>query len=588
MTMYLQSFQKKAKLEDVSELSEVDLNEPCSAYDRATRMGTTFFLTTMSRAGIKRRFITRYGSILKELYKNNKSSSCWFLNEIGTQDKRMVLHYVVGCPDREVRNIVGELISIALANIAPHETKSWELKEEVDLGDSKGDTEGDDQDAKQIPKEATAGGIAVRADKRGYCIGVLKIFFKYMNVIQRWWKYFIPFFQILADALNLGPEVLAYMNREELLPKLLDLYFWDLSPKDLRLVGNLQHRKTMCDDHNETPDMRGVLKAIHNLLSQTSFDKLPDNAKEFLRREIFYLTPYFQGRDTTDRKALVVEIYKLVALNDEMCFEAYAKAQRRLLGDVNHQQMRAVWRVLEAVISSKEGVFDQKQRIDKLLVPICDYCVSTSTQEQTKSRPFKMYDLCVEMLLRLAKKERLVFEWLHGHPEVTSWMQKFCLDPNKYINQFEREFAYKYSPYTKDAYYRTLDKSYKFLNSYAFTSSSLFAPHSTNGKVKAQQAKQIFEGDYDGLDRPVDGYDSDDEREFRTYKVNDEVDVMDNEGKWLAAYVTRILSKPGAQYQEIEVDYVNYHQGQWAEILFSRSAKIAPRGSLSKFERSKR
>eukprot|EP00808_Paulinella_micropora_P003067 g72370.t1 len=560
--------------DDVKSISEVDLNKPCCVYDAATRMGTKFFLATLSRAKAKKQFLSHFVGVLRQLYRNNLSSSCWLLNQIGTTEKRLVLTYLLRAPDQQVRSAFEEIFREALTSVAPHEKASWSLPLPEPPVKS---AEAEEGPVSRLEKQA---------DPRGYCIGALQQLCRFLSVAPNHWRHFNEFFVVLGHATRLGAEVVQYLHSQELLAKLMDIYLGEYSPFAEVLGVPLDRtgkRAPMSDPRtHQVPDMYNLWVIVLNLLQQTPFEQLSDMSKKFLRHEIFYLVTHFEARDNAERGKMTKEIYRLLCLNDEECLKKLCSQLPRLTTDLNYGQTRPLWRVLDALLGGSE-TGDQKARTALIMKSLYDGLMAQVTK-RTKMRgsaSFKMFDFCIEMTLRAAKKHPLVFQWLHSSPNVIDFMVSFCTSPGDMCQLAQHEVADRYMPYTVEPYYRVMLKENNFVKQYTFTTSSRHAPHHTTLNEKLKQLEVIRAGDYDALDRPVQGYDSDDERRDRTFKADDEIDVLDSDKHWLPAYVVRVVSPAATRPQQIEIDYKGFQQGQWAEIISSRSARIAKANTLS-------
>eukprot|EP00457_Paulinella_chromatophora_P000063 gb/GEZN01000063.1/.p1 GENE.gb/GEZN01000063.1/~~gb/GEZN01000063.1/.p1 ORF type:complete len:2729 (+),score=457.52 gb/GEZN01000063.1/:65-8188(+) len=568
------------KNDDVKSIDEVDLNKPCCVYDAVTRMATQFFLATLSRSKSKKQYLPSFLGTLRTLYQNNLSSSCWLLNQLGTTEKRLVLTYLLRAPEVQVRQAFEAIFKEALSTVAPHEKASWSLPL-PDPPEKKGEVDED------VPHSA----VEKKADSRGYCIGALRQLFRFLSVVPNHWRYFNEFFGVLGHATTLGPEVVPYLQAEELLAKLLDIYLGEYSP-DPHFLGipldRTGKRAPMIDPRtNHVPEMLNLWVIVLNLLQLTPFNELSDQAKKFLRHEIFYLITHFEARDNADRGKITKEIYMLLCLNDEECLTRLCAQLPRLTKDLNYQQMRPLWRVLDALLGAKQG--DQKARTVMIMSSMYEGLMMQVTKrpKMRGTASIKMFDFCIEMTLRAAKKHPLVFQWLadSNQANVMEFCLRFCASPAEMCLMTQHDVAPRFMPYTVEPSYRSMVKEYFFVKQYTFTTSSKHAPHGASFQEKIAQLNTIRAGNYDALERPMEGYDSDDERRKRVFKAGDEIDVLDSERHWLAAHVVRVITPPSQNMsQQIEIDYRGFRQKEWAEIMFSCSARIAPIGTLSSLE----
>jgi len=219
------------------------------------------------------------------------------------------------------------------------------------------------------------------------------------------------------------------------------------------------------------------------------------------------------------------------------------------IDEAGHDTVRPYFRVLMALVLLEDSIKDYR-------VHVCMSSLLVVMQEN--ARYWKVTMLCLEHLIRIAKRSKQVYTWLNANGDKLSWI----LD---YLEMYPRAPGYgqsqnieMYKPRQQNQY---LDRGYI-----------------PSEGLSARAKKQAFEAIKEG--KPLDqagATDSDIDLADRVFQVGQWVDCQDTVSKWLPARVV-----------EVDGDNVKVHYdgwpSKWDEWVERGSARLALWGTKQRDE----
>jgi len=204
-----------------------------------------------------------------------------------------------------------------------------------------------------------------------------------------------------------------------------------------------------------------------------------------------------------------------------------------------YDEVRPVFRVLAGLLTIQDSLW--KDRLDWML--------STWLAVMKQQDKFwKITDLCVEHLIRIAKKNNNVFQWLSAHPDrwvwLIDWITQFPNQPSQMDNNI--------------ALYKPNKHPQSWSRGYSLGLSS---------KKKRLALEAIREGKE--LDKG-DSSDSDEDLSERVFTVGQLIDCKDTANKWLLSKVVDM--KEG--YVFVHYESWSSKWDEWIETSDSRIAKL--------------
>jgi hypothetical protein len=205
--------------------------------------------------------------------------------------------------------------------------------------------------------------------------------------------------------------------------------------------------------------------------------------------------------------------------------------------------VRPLFRIFTGLLMIKDSI--KAERIDWSLSAL----LAVMKQQD---RYWKITDLCIEHLIRIAKKNQDVYTWLHAHPERWAWLIEW-------VNAFPQQ------PGHMDQNSIMLHKpgkgSHMNVWSRGYGGQSFTLP----GKRKKLTLELIR--DDKEIDK-ADASDSDEDLSERVFVLNQLVDCKDTASKWLISKVLEV--KEGSVY----IHYEGW-SNKWDEWIDSDSPRIA-------------
>jgi hypothetical protein len=225
--------------------------------------------------------------------------------------------------------------------------------------------------------------------------------------------------------------------------------------------------------------------------------------------------------------------------------------------DLARGYLRACWSLIQVHDSKVEG------RVNLVLAKLCSVIF--------RSRKYwRMVDFCIEHLLRMAKKSRLVCKWLLNRPVVIEQLMLWY-DANPDPPSANTTFA------------NESDEHLKLLKREAYTYSVAdTAVNASDAGMTVAEKKKLLTSIRDGVEMPPppkpDPMTVDDDRDTdlseRQFRVGDLCDFWCRGAKWFVARVVRV--PPSGK--RIEVGVVGYIE-RWNETVDVSDPRIRTLGS---------
>jgi len=265
--------------------------------------------------------------------------------------------------------------------------------------------------------------------------------------------------------------------------------------------------------------------------------------------------PSFLMEATTRKKVHVVPVVLNICTDSQSFSAGVLDLIRQGFKLHNHEQVRPYFRTLIAFLELDDSIRDW--RIEQTLTT---YLSIMKDHEFT----WKMFDMCLDHLIRFAKKVPLAYKWLNAHPEVLDWIANWlktnpkppALLPNvKTDMKLETERG---EP--QGLYHEKYD---------CYTQTSKYAPYGLLIQQKQVFIDIIKNGREGELDRKDTVYDSDELLEDRKFDKDEKIDALDTDINWLNAQILETHPSKG-----VWVKYEGWSD-KWNEWIPTWSPRIA-------------
>jgi len=207
-------------------------------------------------------------------------------------------------------------------------------------------------------------------------------------------------------------------------------------------------------------------------------------------------------------------------------------------------EVRPLFRTFTSLLNIKDSL--ARDRIEWSLSSL----LAVMRQQE---RFWKITDLCIEHLIRIAKKNADVYQWMHEHADRWGWLIEWLTAyPNPPTHMDTNIAMYKPG---KGGHHVSM----------MWSMNRGFGPQGLSGKKKKAVLELIRDGKE--IDKS-DASDSDEDLSERVFTVNQKVDCKDTASKWLISTVVEV--KEGMVF----VHYDGW-SNKWDEWLESDSPRIA-------------
>jgi hypothetical protein len=518
------------KFVDVS-LDAVDLNKPSHAQDQLVRTVTRFFFIHLARAKLKSR-AGELGKALVRLYTNNTASSAWLLNAFATNATTFST-VLLQCPDEACRTVVSDILCAALSTVSPQEQDSYTQTLEF----------------ASEPVTAPDLGQAERMCPTGYCVGVMRMFKKYIagasgQYLARFADEWEGFWAVLAHFAELGPAEATFAASGETIGYVVDLYLGSFSPRqDLPSFDRPQ-----MSAHVDFDDLIKFVNVAVVVAPPTSdFTQWILKHPHFIRAWIMETTT--KQRVVHMRPFLV----KLCAGDQKITSSVFSEIKSGMVSH-NYEEMRPYFRVLDILMRIEDELQEVRQALTlKLLVDMW----------HSNNKTWKESDMLIEFILRFAKAHVSIRTGLTGNQvvqDMATWLAENPDPPSKLARpQRCRKDRAQTPGATKVRHHAQTH----------FTLTSIYHPHGLSIADKQAALTEVFEGKLD----PEDMHDSEGDLHDREWIVGQELDVLDTESNWLLAKCLRI------EGNDMFIWYLKYDH-KYDEWISMDGPRAAPRGTF--------
>ena len=547
-------------------------------------LATNFLLNTVARSMHKQKYFMTWITICNRLYEKYSTISYEYVVTLFSRHPYWLERYSLHCPDQEVRQQIGSLISTCITRY--------------------GNTVDYDRNIISISEQL--------AEQWEYMVCQL-------NWSDAYWKW-------LCSVVTLNQSYAYYItNKYSLLGKLIDFYLGDgtslINPQSYQVLSLSNSNKMRGRlglyqlQRTETVPWIIVLKLLHGLVkcyqqpqfdthsitsnqndNITSNDAATTTDMELSRKmsesvvidtdsiestvdfsTLLPLDQYLQILIQNDNHVIrdqreplpctliqhadcpahareLAGIYTHWCWNNQSCTVLLIQCITRNIHEKDYYELRSHIRVVNILCSINDSL--QRHRVDWLLSSLLQAI-------QTQGKYWKLMDWCIEHIIRLAKLNQLVYQWLTQHtPYVRSLLMYLEAHPNCPLAR--TKYASMSITGNKDdivALKPTNNNSSLLYNAHSFTNYGLI----TQQKIDTLQLiidNQSIDTD-NTTDSEIDLYD-------RTFKVGDLVDVQD-QNKWLCAKVVAV------EPHRVQVKYQSYvNSYDWLAI---DSSRILPLGT---------
>jgi hypothetical protein len=304
--------------------------------------------------------------------------------------------------------------------------------------------------------------------------------------------------------------------------------------------------------HRSNADNAALFKLISSIVQGTQLSDLSDLGREMLTCQPFLDTLLSQGFNY--RAAVGINEIACQLCNDmDMTARVVAAIQEGMLCRA-HDESRPFFRVVMAVTLLQDD--NQAARVDlfmRMLVTVL----------QERRQCWKVFDFCVDHIIRMAKKNAVVKQWLFTKNELVgtmiAWFERNPEPPSRH-NAANPEMSLDF----ETAQYRH--------SQMAFTQSSKNQPYNLSVAEKIAALSHIQNNQEMDMDNASD---SDKALGDRKMEVGQLWDVLDEQNNWL---VCRVLStRPGF----VTLEYVKYPNPQYTHERPVSNRGIAPHGMFT-------
>jgi len=521
-------------------------------YLKVIEFSTRFVFMTLSRAYYKNS-LGRWADFLKKAYSENPKAGLWLIDAMSSETWNA--DFLLVCPNAEVRKSVASLVCRVLDAVCTLEHDSFA---KLPLPLAKGEPKAEE-------KKADA--------SRGFAVKYVDNLVSLLKVAPLHWKRFDQYFKVLAHFAELGGAEAGYLLAgHNLLARLVDFYLGDDSP--LKDVGDMpldsKGRRVVMGGDLVSPDIMHFLQLLRALVLASDTEAIrsgkpappswfrnksdnknykPVPLSESAHRLL--LGKEFMNRLLTDGPTTRKCGQHVAAIVNHHCYENL-KFSREVIGLITQvieesvfDEVRPVFRVFNSLITIQDSIHND--RIEWALSAL----LATMKQQD---KYWKITDLCIEHLIRLAKKNAEVFAWLASHADRWAWL----ID---WIGAFPQQ------PSGMGDGQVSLYKPNKQSHRISAWSSRLSYSTSLHWKRKKATLELIREGKE--IDK-TDASDSDEDLSERVFTLNQKVDCKDTANKWLISTVIEL--KEGYVY--IHYDGWSSKWDEWLETSDPRIAKL--------------
>jgi len=396
-------------------------------------------------------------------------------------------------------------------------------------------------------------GADYKMDTRGYCVGFADLLLAMIPFASQNYTNWNDFFRVLSCLANLGSVEKAYLNKRDLIPKLIDVYLGPKSPHpELNLVASSSSSGLRTRMKN--PDCTWLFKFL-SVIAGNSLSNVSELGQEMLTCTEFLEAFLIEG--TRFKSSLGVNYIAMELSKDVKMSAKISAIIGNGMSNRAHDQCRPYFRVINAILGMEDAY--QAERVDvfmRMLVAVLN----------AQSGYWKVVDFCVDHIIRLAKKNVVARQWLADNSEhvdfMINWFRSYPTPPTGIISIEGGEMVLdrmRLQPGTATLLYHQHD--------FMYTQSSQKHPYHLPVVDKVNALNAIKgQGELD----MNNAADSDQELQDRKLEVKDFIDVLDEQNNWLKAQVVAV--RPGGV---VRITYCGFKDTYDCNIDMA-STRIAP------------
>lgn len=481
--------------------------------DLLSKVAFRFALKTLSRS-VHKDLLEQWGVVLKRTLIGNVSRCQWVLQELSSPEENLSFEFLLRCHLPVVRQPIGDLICLALKTVL-----------------ASGTPEGLDS-------------------ARSYVDCLLGMF----DQLPLYWKNFDQYFQVLADFACHDREQAQYLCGQNMVARLVDFYLGDASMHRVnKLPTNDKGQRYQMRDGWRSPEFTDFFRLLSALVcvAETSTDA--SGLCGFQDRKLTlslllgqqFLVRMLQECTSRKKGGFITRILIHHCRENEQISQQVIGYSSSAIEEHTWEFIRPYFRVFMSLVKLEDSM--QDRRVEWVLSSLL------SVMEE-QSRFWKITDMCIEHLIRLAKKSPKCHMWLHHHGNQLNWI----------LSWLE---IHRNPPYADSRGQNGIVLYKRNRNNQNWTASPC-------GLLISQKKAAL---EFIKAQQPLDsdGSDSDEDLLERVFVEGQKIDCLDNSQKWASAQIARVAG------DRVEVCFLGMGDA-YNEWLHKGDMRIAPAGKWAR------
>jgi hypothetical protein len=346
------------------------------------------------------------------------------------------------------------------------------------------------------------------------------------------------------------------------------MYLGKLSPHQ-ELNPDMKKSYLGVREELKNPKFSDIFVLLGGLLGGESLSDLPELTQEMLTCPPFL--KYFFMEAKSYKEAWAVAPVAVMLCGDLKTTGLVVEAIETGFGSKQHDALRPYFRVIKVILDIEDS--HQEVRVDMFM----------SMLERTLTNPqqqkyWKIIDFEVDHVIRLAKRNTLVAQWLHNKQKLLDdlliW---FATNEDPPRNKADVMQADR-KPLEQPCRY-ALPKSLAQQEVYKFSQTTNWGPYHISVADKVAML-ELLKSSPDALSEE-DASDSDRDLCDRKYALDDQVEVRDDRNDWLACTIVKVFTNG-----YVRIHY-NGYKDDYDENIDVGSNRLAPIGSFEHFKPKK-
>ena len=595
-----------AMMQRLAGLSMSESSSVESSYSHhVIQLATRFFLMTFCRARSKDA-LSQWVAVLKRLYSaDDGPSSLWLLHLFTLNQGEWIREYLLECPDAAIRSHIADILGIAISHVAPLSlhlfqpdgptAQLWKLDEQ-----RHGDAALAATAASPLASPSTVSLLEPSQVGAGVLLEFGAALVGLLNLSAYYWRTFDSYFRLFAHFTASSPHVARWLVRSHgLVGRLLDYFLGEhsLHPElnALPLSLHTQKRLPMRDEYN-TAEWHHFLALISQLIVQCQQPQTlpvyvgspeaalpqlcptpglvaltekemalllyPDINNGFL----VHLLQLASGR----KKGQIVSAFVLhLCYDNPKVSDLVVACIRRGLEWFDWDSVRSYFRVLTSLTMLQDGL--QQKRVADIAHMLLEVIAR-------QAKFWKITDLSIDHLIRIARRSPLALQYLHQHTaEVEPLLSFLTTYPEPPV---PRSFTHHLpSPSSSIQLWKPAHEHFTQQRS-----PSAFEVYGLSNRAKSAAIDAIMRGQ-ELSDEGGGASDSDTDFSDRVLHVGEWIDTLDTANKWLCAQVLQV------EGSRVLVRYSGWSDkwNEWHDMSSTKILKLGTRTTRKQVEeRAKR